>query len=101
MSYQATYTKLRSGDWGIRIAAADLSEFRAGTYVQVAKKSGELKHEAIAKIIYARNGIALCAIRRESDGKCQQSRMIRTGCSCGSIEGYPRNSDCASCQHDY
>lgn len=24
-----------------------------------------------------------------------------TGCSCGSIEGRPRNSDCASCQHDY
>lgn len=25
----------------------------------------------------------------------------RTGCSCGSIEGRPRASDCASCQHDY
>jgi hypothetical protein len=24
-----------------------------------------------------------------------------TGCSCGSIEGQPRRSDCASCQHDY
>lgn len=24
-----------------------------------------------------------------------------TGCSCGSIEGRPRASDCASCQHDY
>lgn len=24
-----------------------------------------------------------------------------TGCSCGSIEDRPRDSDCASCQHDY
>ncbi len=24
-----------------------------------------------------------------------------TGCSCGSIEGRPRASDCRSCQHDY
>lgn len=24
-----------------------------------------------------------------------------TGCRCGSIDGQPRNSDCASCQHDY
>jgi hypothetical protein len=24
-----------------------------------------------------------------------------TGCSCGSREGNPRDSDCASCQHDY
>lgn len=37
-------------------------------------------------------------------GERQQSRMSRTGwtgCSCGSIEGRPRDSDCASCQHDY
>src|SRR3990167_1264964 len=25
----------------------------------------------------------------------------RTGCSCGSIEDYPRASDCWSCKHDY
>jgi len=24
----------------------------------------------------------------------------RTGCRCGSIEGYPRNSDCWTCRHD-
>lgn len=37
-------------------------------------------------------------------GARQESRMSRTGwtgCSCGSIEGRPRRSDCASCQHDY
>jgi len=29
------------------------------------------------------------------------SRGRWTGCRCGSIEDQPRDSDCASCQHDY
>jgi len=36
-------------------------------------------------------------------GARQESRMARTGwrgCSCGSIEGQPRRSDCWSCKHD-
>jgi len=27
-------------------------------------------------------------------------RGRRTGCRCGSIEGYPRSSDCRQCQYD-
>ena len=37
-------------------------------------------------------------------GQRQNERMARTGwtgCSCGSIEGRPRSSDCSQCQHDY
>lgn len=37
-------------------------------------------------------------------GQRQNARMRGTGwtgCSCGSIEGHPRPSDCAQCQHDY
>ncbi len=37
-------------------------------------------------------------------GQRQNARMRNTGwtgCSCGSIEGHPRSSDCAQCQHDY
>ena len=37
-------------------------------------------------------------------GQRTNERMRRTGwtgCSCGSIEGHPRSSDCAQCQHDY
>ena len=37
-------------------------------------------------------------------GPRQNERMRRTGwtgCSCGSIEGHPRSSYCAQCQHDY
>jgi hypothetical protein len=37
-------------------------------------------------------------------GQRQNARMASTGwtgCSCGSIEGSPRSSDCSSCQHDY
>jgi hypothetical protein len=37
-------------------------------------------------------------------GQRQNERMASTGwtgCSCGSIEGRPRSSDCSQCQHDY
>jgi len=37
-------------------------------------------------------------------GQRQSARMRSTGwtgCSCGSIEGNPRPSDCSQCQHDY
>ena len=37
-------------------------------------------------------------------GRRMSARMASTGwtgCSCGSIEGHPRASDCASCRNDY
>ena len=35
----------------------------------------------------------------KSTGK-RRSRGTWTGCSCGSVEEYSRDSDCASCEHD-
>jgi hypothetical protein len=105
---QATYTKLKNGDWGVRVPTESVSD---GQSVVVAKKSGETKTEIIARVLWRGNGVALCAIEKgartgsySSIGTRRDARMARTnwtGCSCGSIEGRPRPSDCASCQHDY
>ncbi len=56
----ATYTKLKSGDWGIRVEGSKPSE---GSTITVTKKSGESKTETIAKVIWSGNGVHLCAIK--------------------------------------
>jgi hypothetical protein len=68
----ATYTKLRSGDWGIR--GRGLVE---GRDVTVTKKSGETKTERVTKIIWTgSDGTQLATIeqrpiaRSESCAEC-------------------------------
>jgi hypothetical protein len=60
MSTTATYTKLKSGDWGIRVQGI----VRAGDKVTVRKKSGESKVETVEKVLWAGDGVSLCMIRR-------------------------------------
>lgn len=98
----ASYTKLKSGEWGIRITE---SSVKAGDAVTVRKKDGTTKQETVQKVIWTGNGVTLCAIaQREYAGSSRNSGRSRkgwTGCSCGSIDGEPRASDCWQCQHDY
>ena len=54
-----TYTKLRTGDWGIRIEG---SAVRPGSRVTVAKKSGERKLETVDRVLYSRDGLHICSI---------------------------------------
>lgn len=56
----ATYTKLKSGNWGIRVQG----EAKAGDYVSVTKKDGTTKTERIERVVWTGNGISLCAIKR-------------------------------------
>lgn len=64
----ATYTKLRDGSWGIRVAGSA----RAGATITVHKKSGETRSETVARVLWtgkdSRSGetVSLCAIGRES-----------------------------------
>lgn len=65
MGMMATYTKLKSGDWGIKIVGG--GALREGVQVQVRKKSGDLKYETIAKILWrGPDGTLLCAISQRS-----------------------------------
>ena len=60
---QATYTKLNSGDWGIRVAGASVAP---GATVTVAKKSGETKTETIGAVLWTGNAVSLCSIARSA-----------------------------------
>lgn len=57
----ATYTKLRSGEWGIRISGTA----KKGDRVTVTKKSGESKIETVRNVVWSGNGITLCAVERQ------------------------------------
>jgi len=54
----ATYTKLRSGDWGVRVTGT----VRPGQTVNVVKRSGEAKNERIDRVVWTDGKIALCSI---------------------------------------
>ena len=55
---KATYTKLRNGNWGIRVEGSA----RKGDTITVSKKSGETKTEEVSAVVWSGNGITLCAI---------------------------------------
>ena len=78
----ATYTKLKSGAWGIRVEGT----VRDGAVVPVRKKSGEVKNETVVKVLWTGNGISLCAI----------SQMIAAASSSRSSRKYGGNV-CAEC----
>lgn len=54
----ATYTKLKSGDWGVRAT----SPVKAGDRVSVTTKAGARKSEEVARVIWRGDGVWLCAI---------------------------------------
>jgi hypothetical protein len=99
---EASYTKLRSGEWGVRIQGGTIAK---GTTVQVRKKSGEVRTETVACVVWSGKGVTLAAIeqhRRRSSGE-RKGRW--TGCSCGSREDefgdlIPSERNCRQCEFD-
>jgi hypothetical protein len=89
-----TYTKLRTGAWGVR----STDRLTVGQTVTVTKRDGSVKTETIHTIVWTGQGITLAALAPK--GAAAAPRGRRTGCSCGSIEDSPRDSDCAGCQYD-
>jgi hypothetical protein len=94
---QATYTKLRSGEWGVRV----LGSARDGQTVGVVKKSGERKTETIARVLWSgrdsRTGeqVALCAIRRASSSLGSRHRAGDYECrACGHAGDDCADMDC-------
>ena len=91
-----TYTKLRTGAWGVR----STDRLTVGQTVTVEKRDGSRKQETIHTIVWTGQGVTLAALAPKGAATAAPARGRRTGCSCGSIEDSPRDSDCASCQHD-
>lgn len=84
-----------------------------GATVTVTKKDGTTTQEKIINVYSTRAGMSYAhhevrprpaSTPRPSNSRNSYSRSTyrgkRTGCSCGSIEDYPRDSDCRSCQFE-
>lgn len=95
----ATYTKLNSGDWGVKIVGEKPAE---GSAITVKKKSGESKIETIGKVIWSGSGAHLCTITKagaastSSGSRSGRQRYTRRG------DGGPRGSrPCYMCGSYY
>lgn len=88
----ATYTKLRSGEWGIR-STEPISE---GQAVLVAKRSGETKRETVGRVIWSGNGVVLCSISRGSARRADGASWYASGCSACRDLGHM----CPDCEFD-
>lgn len=63
----ATYTKLRTGEWGVKISGVSTPvSFTPNYSVTVTKKDGTQKSERIAKIVWQGEGVAVCAITKQA-----------------------------------
>lgn len=71
----ATYTKLKSGDWGIRVIGA----ISPGSLVVVTKKDGRQKDEVVDKVLFrdSAQNVTLCSIKQ------RESKRGSCGCDCG------------------
>lgn len=94
----ATYTKLRSGNWGVRCT----DRVAVGDTVTVTKRDGGVKTETIAQIVWRGDGVTLAAVapKGAATADAAPARGPRTGCACGSREGESRATDCRTCRFD-
>jgi hypothetical protein len=69
---EASYTKLRSGSWGVRVVGTAPEQ---GSSISVRTKAGVVKTERISAIVWSGDGVALCAIEERS----QRSYSRRSG----------------------
>jgi len=69
-----TYSKLRSGEWGLR----STTEIKEGQVVTVTTKAGERRTETIGKIVWSGQGVWLAT--NGSSGKSNSSREVCAEC---------------------
>ena len=69
-----TYTKLKSGEWGVKVEGAAPAK---GASVTVVTKSGKVKTEIVRNVVWSGNGIALCAIDQRASGRSRHASNNR------------------------
>lgn len=63
----ATFTKLRSGDWGIKIARDGGYLPKAGEYVEVESRDGRKSLKAVGRVVWSNDEVAICTINASPD----------------------------------
>jgi hypothetical protein len=73
----ASFAKLKSGDWGVRVKGT----CRPGQKVTVTTKAGASKEVTIGTVLWAGNGVSLCSIA--GNGQSSGRRSGRESGYCG------------------
>lgn len=89
MSLQPTFTKLRTGAWGIRVHLSETTIF-PGANVHVTRKDGKVSRVIVKAIVWTDDKIALCSIV-SPDKRADTSPRVITG----RVHGGARCSGCA------
>lgn len=78
--YQATPTKLRSGEWG---ATVNSSSVRAGDEVRISTRSGKCWTAKVSNVVWSGNGKSIVATAKKGPN-IHHSRFSRYHCEeCG------------------
>lgn len=86
---QATYTKLRTGAWGVKLTGVVGSTVPAN--VTVTKRDGTAKAERIAEVLWRGDGAMICTIAAGAarasayGGTGYRARGCKTGGNCSSF----------------
>lgn len=94
---QGTYTKLKTGAWGVRIA--DNQAVKAGALVEVTKRDGGKRFETVAWVLYQGAGVSLCTIKSKpsaSSSSCAECGRAGASILCRDSSGISGKC-CASC----
>lgn len=88
-----TYSRLRSGEWGVRGPAAKLA---AGYRVTVTRRDGTTSEVVIGRILWTGDGVALATIEYSSSSSSSSSsrsssRSSRAGGTCDECGRYSRS----------
>ena len=87
--------KLPSGEWGVLTSTpADV-----GYDVEVTANNGKRWQTLITDVVESRGGGSLCRTTARPASRSHR-RSTRTGCSCGSVEEFEKDTDCWTCRHD-
>lgn len=89
----ATYTKLQSGDWGLR---GTPSELTAGAVVTVRKSNGETKRETVGRVVWTGNGVSIATIVSKASSSSSTSSY---GGRRGGYRGGYANDGTVRCRH--
>lgn len=97
----ATFTKLRSGDWGVRAPAGT----RKGDILDVRRRDGSISTVEVERVLWTGDGIALCSIYddrptyRRSSGR--RTRRTEGGCLICGAPATMRASTGPACVNHY
>lgn len=79
----ASWTKLKSGDWGVTVSGV----VKVGDSIEVKTKGGKVKTVTITRIVWSGGGKSICAVEQEAKQSRRNEGWRGNGCSACRAKG--------------